>query len=147
METFHIAKFEAIPDRLDEICEEIVSQSLRHAVDVVIKRHQKERSPDQNAALWAVAYPAIGNHCGYRRDDYEFLHREFCKLYFGKVPDPMLGDRPKRTTTTNELGERDVIGKLDFARFYEFVQQVAAEKLGVNVPDPDKHWRQNLGVA
>lgn len=147
METFRVPKSEAWPVNLTPIMFEIEQQAKRHGVEVTVKRFQKKRSNEQCAALWGVAYPAIGNHCGYRPDDYEFLHRELCKLYFGKVTKPMMGEQPRRTTTTNELGERDVISTLDFARFYEFVQQVAADKLGVVVPDPDKNWRQNRSAA
>jgi hypothetical protein len=47
--------------------------------------------------------------------------------------------RPVRTTTTNEQGERDVIGKLLMAEFYEFIQRRSAE-VGFDVPDPDPLW-------
>lgn len=144
METFRIPKGTGWPAPEENlILDEIRRQRARHKVKVVVQMDRADRSQQQCAALWAVAYPAIGNHCGYRPDDYEFVHREFCKLYFGKKSTPM-GDQPKRTTTTNEAGERDVINTLDFARFYEFVQQVAAEKLRVHVPDPDKNWRQRV---
>lgn len=147
METFRIPKYEAVPDTLDKVCAEIVRQCLRHKVKVTIQMDRADRSEEQNGALFGVAYPPIMQHTGYRKEE---LHEVFCRAYFGEAERVIAGRvivRPKRTTTTDELGQRDVISKLDFARFYEFVQQVSAEHWGVNVPDPDKHWRQNLEVA
>ncbi len=103
---------------------------------VEIKEARKERSNDQNAALFGVAYPALTDATGYTPDE---LHAAFCMRFFGTSEVMVMGQRiarPVRTTTTNEAGERDVISTIDFARFYELVQQVGAEA-GVDVPDPD----------
>lgn len=126
------------------VLEEIDRQSQRHKVKVIVQR-DSERSGEQNSALWAVAYKTIGEHCGLWPDEYEsVLHREMCKRYFGTVKAQAgpFGDCPRRTTTRNENGERDVISKLDMANFYAFVQQWAAENLdGLYIPDPHKDWR------
>lgn len=144
METFRVSKFGAIPDTLDTICEEIVRQSLKHRVKVIVQMDRADRSDEQNAALFGVAYPPIIAHTGYRKEE---LHEVFCRAYFGEVEHDIAGRiivKPKRTTTTNERGEREVISKLDFANFYSFIQQVAAEHWGVFVPDPDKRWRERM---
>lgn len=103
---------------------------------VEIKEARKERSGDQNAALWGVAYPALSDATGYTPDE---LHDAFCRRFFGTVEREVMGQvmtRPRRTTTTNEAGERDVISAADFARFYDMVQMVGAEA-GIDVPSPD----------
>lgn len=103
---------------------------------VEIKEARKERSGEQNAALWGVAYPALSDATGYTPDE---LHEAFCRRFFGTVEHEVMGQvmtRPRRTTTTNEAGERDVIGAGDFAKFYDMVQMVGAGA-GVDVPSPD----------
>lgn len=144
METFRVPKGQPWPVHISPIVHEIERQAERHKVKVVVQMDRADRSEEQNAALFGVAYPPIMEHTGYRKDE---LHEVFCRAYFGEVEHEIAGrkiTRPKRTTTTNELGHRDVISKLDFARFYEFVQQVAAEHWNVFVPDPDKHWRERM---
>lgn len=103
---------------------------------VEIREARKARSNDQNAALWGVAYPVLAEATGYTPDE---LHDAFCRRFFGTVEREVMGQivtRPRRTTTTNEAGERDVMPAADFARFYDQVQQVGAE-IGIDVPSPD----------
>jgi hypothetical protein len=103
---------------------------------IEIKEARKERSNDQNAALWGVAYPVLCDTTGYTPDE---LHDAFCRKFFGTSQRNVMGELvsgPRRTTTTNEQGEREVMPAADFARFYDMVQQVGAE-IGVDVPSPD----------
>jgi hypothetical protein len=105
--------------------------------------YKRKRSVSQNNALFGVAYPPIMEHCGLRGErDREDLHSYFCGEFWGWVEYDLLGKRkhrPKRTTTTNEDGKRDVISTTEFMDFYAFVQQRAAEQ-GILVPDPDPEW-------
>lgn len=103
---------------------------------VEIGQYRKPRSDNQNAALWAVAYPPLRDATGHTLDE---LHEMFCKSFFGTREIEFNGmtlDKPLRTTTTDENGKRDVVDKRTFADFYDHVQQKAAE-IGVFVPDPD----------
>lgn len=103
---------------------------------IEIKQHRKERSSEQNAALFGLAYVVLSQATGFTADE---LHEAFCKRFFGTVEREVMGQivsKPWRTTTTNERGERDVMPAHDFARFYDTVQQVGAEA-GVDVPGPD----------
>jgi|GEM_PF-2026696 len=145
METFRIPKGEVMTSpRLVPVLAEIGRQAARYKVKVTVQMDRADRSDEQNAALFGVAYPPIMEHTGYRKEE---LHEVFCRAYFGEVEHEIARrkiTRPKRTTTTDELGRRDVINKLDFASFYSFVQQVAAEHWGVIVPDPEKNWRDRM---
>lgn len=113
---------------------------------IEIKEARKERTDDQNRALFGVAYPAIKAVTG---DDIDDLHESFCGKFFGWVDREVMGEirrRPYRTTTTNENGERDVLPTIQFAEFYSTVQRIAAE-VGIDVPDPDPFWREHRRAA
>lgn len=104
------------------------------------KRFVRTRSTLQNRALWGVAYKVLSDATGHRDTE---LHEYFCGEFFGWEEYALLGmrkKRPRRTTTTDEKGERDVITTLRCMEFYAFIQQRAAETVQVNVPDPDPEW-------
>ena len=107
--------------------------------EVVIRHHKKDRSLAQNHSLFGVAYPPLMEHMGMRGDaDRKDLHTYFCGEYFGWVDYTILDkrkQRPKRTTTRDEEGKRDLLDTVAMADFYSFVQQRGAEH-GVDVPDP-----------
>lgn len=103
---------------------------------IEVKEARKERTPPQNSALWGVAYPALTESTGYTAEE---LHNEFCGRFFGWDVVEIFGEkrrRPRRTTTTDEHGGRDVIPTRDFAAFYDLVQRIGAEA-GIDVPNPD----------
>ena len=113
---------------------------------VEIKEARKERSNDQNAALFGVAYEALIRATGYTKEE---LHMEFCGRHFGWIEYQIFGEtrrKPRRTTTTDENGDRDVIPTVEFAQFYEMVQMVGAEA-GIDVPDPDPFWKEARWAA
>lgn len=108
--------------------------------EVTVKRFVRSRSNRQNAALWGVAYKVLSEATGYRPEE---MHTYWCGEFFGWEEYTMFGQRrrkPRRTTTTNEQGERDVVSTEVFCDFYAFIQQRAAETVQVNVPDPDSEW-------
>lgn len=107
---------------------------------VTVKEQRNSRSNQQNNALWGVAYPPLVQATG---NDAAILHEYFCGEFFGWVEREVFGRRkltPRRTTTTDENGKRDVMAMPDFADFYDFVQRRGAEN-GVWIPDPDPAWR------
>jgi len=114
---------------------------------IEIREARRERSLDQNAAMFGVAYAAIMDAVGLEgEEDRKQLHRDFCGDFFGWVDGPLDRPRPRRTTTTNERGERDVIDTETMTRFYEFIQRRAAE-YGIDVPDPDPFWQERRSAA
>ena len=105
---------------------------------------KRERSQSQLGALFGVAYKILMREIGLRgeREKAE-LHDTFCGEYWGWRTVEVMGvprQMPKRTTTTDEQGKRDVISTREQIDFYEFIQQRAAG-MGWDIPDPDKNWR------
>lgn len=115
-------------------------------MEVEFRPKKKPRSLNQNAALWAVAYPPIMEAMGLRGEkDREELHQYFCGEYWGWVEYKLFDKkkvRPRRTTTMNEQGEKDIIPTILMADFYNFIQQRAADN-GIYVPDPDPMYGLN----
>lgn len=110
------------------------------------KRHVKTRTDPQNRALFGVAYKALAEATGQPINDW---HEYMLGEYFGWTEYELFGKRklrPARTTTTGFEGEADKLSTADFAAFYDFIQQRAAEN-GVHVPDPDKFWREQRVAA
>ena len=109
--------------------------------EVEFRPVKQTRKLNQNAALWAVAYPPILEHMGMVQGDTyrEEIHEYFCGEFWGWKEYELLGvqkQRPKRSTTVNEFGEKETIDKTEMYNFYSFIQQRAAEH-GIYVPDPD----------
>lgn len=108
-------------------------------LEVTVERKKRERTDLQNRALWGCAYKALREQSG---NDVNDLHDFFCGEFFGWVTEDIMGQvkkKPRRSTTRNEKGERDVLSTVEMAGFYDFVQMRAAQA-GFDVPDPDPEW-------
>ena len=103
----------------------------------------KQRSNEQNRYLWGVAYEVLieamrkyhpGKHWLQIKDDW---HELFCEGFFGTVDVGFPGSRktrPKRTTTRNEEGKRDIISTTEFQDFVRHIQETCAEH-HIDIPD------------
>lgn len=114
---------------------------------VTVKRFVKDRTTQQNKALFGLAYKILRDETGHSLDD---LHDFFCRRYFGVHQYEVLGaqhSRPLRTTTTDENGKHDVMPWDQFAEFFSMVQTFAAEELCVHIPDPDPDWKSKAEAA
>jgi len=96
-----------------------------------------DRTDPQNAYLFGVCYPPICEASGYIVAD---IHEWVCGQFFGwvdkKVPKTPnnpngLESVPRRTTTRDENGKRDVMEKKDFSLMLESVVFPLASKLDV----------------
>jgi hypothetical protein len=119
----------------------IASLSADKRWQVTVAPVKRERSDQQNRALWGCAYEHLRRQTGNDKQD---QHDYFCGEYWGWDVSTVMGkkkQKPKRSTTYGFDGERDVITTLQLKDFYEFIQQRAAEQ-GFDVPDPDPNWWQ-----
>lgn len=110
---------------------------------VVIEPVSHERSSAQNAYLWGVANKMISDATGYESEE---VHEYLLGRYFGwrekhvpKKPSNAKGleSIPRRTTTTDENGRRNVLTTTQFSEYVAFVQRFAAQKVGIIIPDPE----------
>ena len=94
---------------------------------------------EQNALLFGVVYPPIAEAMGYEVED---IHEYMLGRHFGwvdaKVPKTPrnpegLESRPFRTTTRDENGKRNVLSTVEFSKFLDTGERVAAQA-GVFVP-------------
>jgi len=111
-------------------------------LEVECKPWKKTRSNAQNALLFGVIYPPIAEAMGYEVDGDNGIHAFMCGTHFGwvdrKVPktpnNPQgVASFPRRTTTRNEDGKRNILSAADFSKFLETVDRIAA-KAGIFVP-------------
>jgi hypothetical protein len=99
-------------------------------VKVTVGQYRKNRSIQQNRALFGVAYKALHEATG---NDPEDLHCYFKGEYGGWEVVEVMGQKRKvpikrsSTMTTSE-----------FSDFYQFIQRRAAEN-GYYVPDPNEY--------
>jgi hypothetical protein len=131
---------------------EAVAESIRKYIlacmpgkvlSVTVEEFKKERSSQQNRALFGHAYKTIAAATGLSgKDELNGLHEDFCKAFFGTKTITVLGSRrvvPVRTTTRNEEGKPDTISAAEFSQFYADVERKAAE-FGIYIPSPDPRW-------
>lgn len=131
---FHGAISDADAMVLDYTERDIRRQYLRglrgQRVDVIVKPHRKDRSLDQNAWIWGVAYPIIAAEIGYDEHEHEDLHYALMEKCFGSHFDKRLGSlvpnkRSSRLTTK------------EFSTYMDWLVRFAAQELGgILVPLP-----------
>ena len=106
---------------------------------VEVGEYRKRRSQDQNAYLWGVVYKTLGDATGNDADD---LHAYFLGEWAGwEVIDVMGQQRrvPKRRSSK--------LTTVEFSDYVAFIQQRAAETVGVFIPDPDPmHGNQRFAA-
>lgn len=108
--------------------------------ELLVRPWKKERTQRQNNALFGVAYKTLSDFTGFTESE---LHDVLLRGYFGEVHREVMGVRqvkPRRTTTMNEAGERDVLDREEMSKYYNFIVQKAAE-VGCYIEDPNPMLR------
>ena len=97
-------------------------------IQISIKRRQSQRSLDQNAWAWGVAYPILAAAWGYDADEHEDLHYGLVAKCFGEHFDKRMG-----AMVPNKRSSR--LSTTEFSEYMEWLVRYAA-KAGVSVPLP-----------
>ena len=121
-------------------------------IRISVEEDKSTRTSQQNRYLYGVCYERVCEATGFEVDDVaEFC----CGSYFGwvtvscpKTPSNPTGqkDVPRRTTTKNEEGKRDVLKWDEFGNYVAWIQRFFARK-GILIPDPDINWQDNESEA
>lgn len=78
-------------------------------VQLVLKKHEAQRSLDQNAWVWGVAYPILAEAIGYDLHEHEEMHYGLIAKCFGEHFDKRLGamvpNKRSSKLTTREFSE------------------------------------------
>jgi len=98
--------------------------TLQGEVDVVVRRPRKQRTSPQNKFLWGVVYALISEHTGFTLDE---VH-DAMRLMF-------LRDEDKSIPTLKSTTSLSVV---EMSRYWEQIRQFAAEKLDLQIPDPNE---------
>lgn len=89
---------------------------------------KEPRRLEANAYLWAYVYGPLVEVAGFSPEEW---HEHFCIQYFGGMPHTKIDGsqeiRPKRTTTKNEQGKRDVLKGKEFSDFLVYVESECAK--------------------
>lgn len=108
-------------------------------LDVQCEPWKQPRTLPQNAYLWAAVYAPLTERAGFSPEEW---HEHFCGEHFGWLhsvkPSGESVSVPKRTTTRNEHGKRDVLKGKAFADFVTFVESECAKR-GVFVVE---QWKE-----
>lgn len=108
---------------------------------ISVKRVRKPRTNDQNAWLWACIYPMLLDSlidAGWEFTDVEQIH-EFFKTQFtvDKVINKHTGEIIEFPSSTTQMDT------VIFSTYCEKLREYGREYLNIEIPDPDKFWRQN----
>lgn len=123
-----MAKIETGPE-LDRYVAFLYAQKL--PLELTCKPWKPARRLTANAYLWAYVYEPLIEATGSVAEPEEW-HEFFCIKKFGGVPyikpNGEEGVKPRRTTTKNEIGDRDVLKGDAFNDFLVFVESECAKK-------------------
>lgn len=99
-------------------------------VEVIVRKRQSQRSLDQNAYIWGVAYPIIADALGYDLHEHDDLHYALVAKCFGEHFDKRVG-----AMVPNKRSSK--LTTVEFSHYMEWLVRFAATELGgIVVPLP-----------
>ena len=95
-------------------------------VDVVVKRHRKDRTSPQNRYYYGVVVAVLADHLGYERDE---LHEAVAQKFLSLTgpDDPLQRRRSTADLTTAEMTD-----------YIEQVRRFASSEFGCYIPDANE---------
>lgn len=104
-----------------------LDQLAGQRVDVIVKRHQSQRSLDQNRLLW-LWLTLLADELGYEPHERDRLHYDLLAKRFGMEPRDSGLVLPVKTSSELTVAE--------MAAYLEWLQRFAAVELSVSLPSP-----------
>jgi hypothetical protein len=113
------------------------SAKLRHylrsldgkAIEAIIRPKRHKRSLDQNAWIWGVAYPLLGECLGYDRHEHDLLHYALLGECFGTTYDQRFGRELPRVSSSKMTTK-------EFSDYMEWLVRWSATEHGCVIPLP-----------
>lgn len=108
-------------------------------LEIVIQPKREKRSAAANAYYWSVVLNAISEYSGYDPNE---THEAMKALFLPKE----LAFCDGNGVVQGEIVIGGSTRKMTVSEFYDYVERVrrfAAEKLLLNIPDPDPNWRDH----
>jgi hypothetical protein len=99
-------------------------------LELTVRVRRKRRSLDQNAWIWGVAYPLLGEGLGYDRHEIDDMHYALVAKCFGTHVDDRLG-----TEVPNVRSSK--LTTKEFSEYMDWLVRFAAG-YGVVIPLPDE---------
>ena len=101
-------------------------------VDIIIRKHRKNRTNDQNSYYWGVVIPILAEYFGY--DNAEDLHADL-KLKFNPIeskidPGKMIGGSTAKMSTVEFMAAED--------SYVEKICRWAAMEYSIFIPPPKR---------
>ena len=107
----------------------------KHAWDITIKRHVKQRSLPQNAMMWEW-YTVIGNEIGYDKDE---VHNIMRKKFLPWREVTIIGETVIILTSTSD----PKFTTAHMTKYLNDIDRFAADELGILLPHPqDAHYEE-----
>lgn len=100
-------------------------------VEVIVRRERSQRSLNQNAWVWGVAYPLLAETLGYDMDERDDLHYALVEKCFGSHPDPRLGASVPNVRSSN-------LSTKEFSEYMEWLVRFAAKEFSCIIPLPNE---------
>jgi hypothetical protein len=101
-------------------------------IDIVIRKHTKKRTNDQNKYYWGIVIPILADYFGY--DTAEDVHADL-KLKFNPIQSKIDPDKTIGGTTT-KLSTVDFYSADD--SYVERICRWASEEFSIYIPPPQK---------
>jgi hypothetical protein len=98
-------------------------------VDVIVRKHIKRRSDSQNRSWWGLIVPAIAEHLGYDRHEYEMVHYALVAKCFGVT---------EREGIEVPNARSSALTTAQFTELMDWAVRYAATEWGLVVPLPNE---------
>lgn len=141
-----ILRFEKVNGLFDSKALLLAFSLLANGIYIItIKKVRRQRSNKQNGYLWGCAYPLLLKgmiNVGWEFATIEQIH-EFFKGQFTseQIVNKDTGEVVEIPSSTSEMDT------VTFNTYVDKLREYASEYLGMELPEPDKNWKENENSA